>query len=386
MNKKGFTLTEMLTVITIIFIISFLVAPSITGLIKKSEDNEVKLFEDNLFLAAETYIQKYSDSYPEFKNDCAGANCGKAKVSLQELVSEKLVKSTLRDPHYCADTECYSRPIGHCNNDGSNCVVENYMIEVTKNNNGTYSYKLIKDGEVIQDTENPTLSLTTITYIDDNFSGWTLSGGASRTTDTDGKPMIVLNQNNSQATSNYLFTNNQQFYATFDAYATSVVNDSSPDGGVLIGTDYYDANHQPTTDKTSGHSYSNNGWSNSLPLNTWTSMKHDYGQTIYGFAYNTYSFRFDSSYSQPTVKIKNFRFYGNFPNNFYLIKVDAKDNVRIQTTKWENGKQTAEYFKTNGKVVKNNQIKATKNGWYTVYTKDTSGNTKIEQIEITNIS
>ena len=135
MNNKGFTLVEMLVIIIIITIIAFMAIPAITNSLKKGEDDKYKLFLDDVFLATEAYLQKYSDDYPLL--NVVGES---TYVYMSELVDEKFVSTNLVNPKYCIDDECTSRKIASCNE--STCTVDDYTIIVTKNENGTYSYEL----------------------------------------------------------------------------------------------------------------------------------------------------------------------------------------------------------------------------------------------------
>lgn len=133
MDKKGFTLVEMLVVITLISIIALMAIPIMTNYIKKGEDDKYKIFENDIFMATEVYVQKYNDNYPQLSN--VG---GVAYIYMQDLVEEKLIKSNLINPKT-------SKKIGEC--DENSCVIDDYTITVTKQDDGTYSYQL--DNEII---------------------------------------------------------------------------------------------------------------------------------------------------------------------------------------------------------------------------------------------
>lgn len=131
MNKKGFTLVEMLIVITLISIIALMAIPIMTNYIKKGEDNKYKTFENDIFMATEAYLQKYIDNYPQLSN--VG---GVAYIYMDELVKEKLVKSNLVNPKT-------SEKIGECTE--NSCTVDDYTITVIKQEDGTYSYELTNE-------------------------------------------------------------------------------------------------------------------------------------------------------------------------------------------------------------------------------------------------
>lgn len=135
MNKKGFTLVEMLVIIIFITLVALMAVPAITNSLKKGEDNKYQLFLEDIYLATEAYLQKYSDDYPELKN--AG---GTAHIYMTDLVDEKLVSTNLVNPKYERDGEYINRKIANC--DDNTCVVDDYTIIVTKNDDNTYSYEL----------------------------------------------------------------------------------------------------------------------------------------------------------------------------------------------------------------------------------------------------
>lgn len=64
MNKKGFTLVELLAVFTIISIIMLIGLPSITKNLKNNENKKYENFKETVILATETYIENNRDLYP----------------------------------------------------------------------------------------------------------------------------------------------------------------------------------------------------------------------------------------------------------------------------------------------------------------------------------
>ena len=137
MNRKGLTLIEMLIVIVFISIVALMAIPAMTSFVKKGEDDRYKAFLSDVYLATEAYVQKYSDDYPELNT-----TGGIAYVYMSELVNEKLIKSNIVNPKYCYnENNCVSKRISTCG-DENNCVVDDYTIIVTKEDDGTYSYDL----------------------------------------------------------------------------------------------------------------------------------------------------------------------------------------------------------------------------------------------------
>ena len=87
--------------------------------------------------------------------------------------------------------------------------------------------------------------------------------------------------------------------------------------------------------------------------------------------------------TDPEIRVK-----GNFEKSARQINVtvNAIDEFGIDKVKWSKGEQTKEYFKKNGKGIRNgSSFKVEENGKYTIYAVDYVGNEVIKVIEITNI-
>lgn len=141
MKRQGFTLVELVAVVVLISIIALMAIPYITNFVKKSEDDKYSAFLSDVYLATEAYIQKYKDDYPELNTQN-----GVAYIYMEELVEEKFINSNLVNPKYCNDENtCTAKKISTCSDD--NCVVDDYTIVVTREDDGTYSYEL--ENEII---------------------------------------------------------------------------------------------------------------------------------------------------------------------------------------------------------------------------------------------
>ena len=87
--------------------------------------------------------------------------------------------------------------------------------------------------------------------------------------------------------------------------------------------------------------------------------------------------------TDPEIRVK-----GNFEKAARQINVtvNAIDEFGIDKVKFAKGEQTKEYFKKNGKGIRNgSSFKVEENGKYTIYAVDYVGNEVIKVIEITNI-
>ena len=63
MNKKGFTLIELIAVITLFSIISLLVFGALTGSIKSASVKEMEVYRDNVSRAAQVYVETNLENY-----------------------------------------------------------------------------------------------------------------------------------------------------------------------------------------------------------------------------------------------------------------------------------------------------------------------------------
>lgn len=117
MNKRGFTLIELIAVIGLLALLALASYPNITSQLKKSRQTNYNVFEQNIFLATETYINTYREQYVDFKN--AG---DVVRIELKELIESGYVKSTIVNPKT------------------NEKISETDYVEVTINSDLTYNY------------------------------------------------------------------------------------------------------------------------------------------------------------------------------------------------------------------------------------------------------
>ena len=237
------------------------------------------------------------------------------------------------------------------------------------------------------DTSAPTLSLTKETY-QEGFDGWELPEGAS--IDNDG----VLTMTQAGTVGNkYYRTGNEKWYITFDGYTETASNEhpgwagsAGPgDGGIHFGALYFDSNYNSTNAQNNN---STNGFAPSLPLNTWSNNFSFNGYNGYGNSIEYVRVRntVGDQYSQPPVKIRNFKMHGQLFEKFYNISVTSNGtNSNIVKTKWLAGEKTVADFASAGEKVTNRKFEVTENGIYTVYVEDEAGNGAVSTIEVTKI-
>ena len=105
-NKKGFTLVEILAVIALIALVMILIVPNIARIFGNSVNTTMKIQENGIKEAALLYLEDYC------KNPLKGKTCPSGitrnvdytftgEISLATLVSEKYI-----DPVKYQDTEC----------------------------------------------------------------------------------------------------------------------------------------------------------------------------------------------------------------------------------------------------------------------------------------
>lgn len=95
MNKKGYTLIELLAVLAVMAAILIVAVPSIAKQFAGIEENNYTQFKQNLFLAAESYI----NSNPNAAEVSELKTSGKfICINTEDLIRGGWVKSTLVNP------------------------------------------------------------------------------------------------------------------------------------------------------------------------------------------------------------------------------------------------------------------------------------------------
>ncbi len=119
-KNKGFTLVEIIGVITIIAIILVFAVPAVVGILKKNDVNEYDRFIKDLCLSTETYAELNINSYPNLNN------IGNSyQISMQILLDNSYVKSTAVNPK--TDEKIKGTDI----------------VKITKNSDGNFSCEYI---------------------------------------------------------------------------------------------------------------------------------------------------------------------------------------------------------------------------------------------------
>lgn len=117
-SRRGFTLIEIIGVIALLAVILLVAAPTIIKTLKSTEDSEYSTYVENITLAAETYLQRNRERYPQLEH--IG---GIVTITVGTLQEEGFVKKNLKNPKTDAN------------------VNEADYIEVTVQSDGSYTYK-----------------------------------------------------------------------------------------------------------------------------------------------------------------------------------------------------------------------------------------------------
>jgi len=121
MNKKAFTLVELMGVITVLALISLLIAPTIINQIKKSQGRIDDVTKKLIFSATELYLDNKLADYP--KNN-GSTYC----IKLEDLVNDGKLSSPVLDA-------------------SGNEISLNKIVNVEVINNN-YSYRIVNTCEV----------------------------------------------------------------------------------------------------------------------------------------------------------------------------------------------------------------------------------------------
>lgn len=89
MNKKGFTLTELILTIGLLAVLGMVIISNMTGLLEKNKEDNYKTFVETIENAACTFIDlKAASGYGIDIGNCKRSGCN---VTISNLVSEGLL-------------------------------------------------------------------------------------------------------------------------------------------------------------------------------------------------------------------------------------------------------------------------------------------------------
>ena len=232
------------------------------------------------------------------------------------------------------------------------------------------------DFNIKYDNTAPTLTLAKDTY-QEGFDGWTIPTGAS--VDNDG--VLTISDIVAVWTPKYK-TDGEKWYPEYDALTTTEV-DNAGNGGVQNSLEYYNNEFELINSDGVAFPIPVNQWGSSLTASRYRNQTTGNGGNI---KYVQIGFALGTEYSQPVVKVKNFKMHGQLYTEFYDIKLTPNGTYSgIANAKFAKGNQAKAYFASAGTNIENNTFRVTENGIYTVYVEDEAGNSTVSTIEVTKI-
>ena len=88
MNKKGFTLIELMAVVIILVLIAVLAFPPITNQISSSKNKVSDVTKEMLYGAAENYINRHLQTYSSYTTRC---------VRIGDMVDDGILEAPIKD-------------------------------------------------------------------------------------------------------------------------------------------------------------------------------------------------------------------------------------------------------------------------------------------------
>ena len=204
-NKKGFTLVELLVVLGIICVLALIITPAIINYRSKANNSYNEKLQENIFLIARDY---YTNNRNELPN---GQKEGKYVdiLTLDEMKKNNLFTNDIIDAYK------------------NNCSSDSYV--VVENNRGNYDYYLcLKCGDKTYETDKsycdfkegignaPTCNLT---YND----GWSKENVLITITSTDSVGLVNI-KNNGKAIKTTYDENTKTYKATYEVSKSGIYN------------------------------------------------------------------------------------------------------------------------------------------------------------------
>ena len=107
MNNKGFTLIELILVISVLAMIALLSAPNVIKMLEKNKADNYNSTIDSIIEAAEIYVSdnRYNDSMLHFNTSCnlTESDIIEGYITLKDLINSKDITSPVKN--FCTDEE-----------------------------------------------------------------------------------------------------------------------------------------------------------------------------------------------------------------------------------------------------------------------------------------
>lgn len=134
-NKKGFTLVELITTISIISIILVLVTTCVIVIINTSKEKSIALTKTNIFNASRSYAEEYYQNSEEWIKDDEN-NQYYSCVLIQELINKGLIKKEIKKQEFTTFVKVWK--------DTNNSIIYEEFDNEEEPNSCLYTNKKIK--------------------------------------------------------------------------------------------------------------------------------------------------------------------------------------------------------------------------------------------------
>lgn len=125
MNKKGFTLIELIITIGVMVLVGLVIVTNMTGLFSKNEDADYENFRKKLRMRRVFMLKKeWEENKNKCKNHVVGANC---VITTTTLIKAGLLEESLKDPntgHYVKDNSKYDVTVSWASDGEKKCTLK----------------------------------------------------------------------------------------------------------------------------------------------------------------------------------------------------------------------------------------------------------------------
>ena len=98
MNKKGFTLVELLGVVAIFALSLLIIIPKVIGVFEATDRNKLDELLNDIYIATDTYLNNNKDKYPELQSTGTTVEVSFSNLSDDLLIEKNLINPTTNQP------------------------------------------------------------------------------------------------------------------------------------------------------------------------------------------------------------------------------------------------------------------------------------------------